>query len=183
MAYQPPTQIQHLIWTYLMYISTKGFRKHIQEGWFKFRLRRLSNALATKSQDIYHQELGRLLLSMEELLNLPGEMRLRFHVEMLKIHNSKFHSIDKARVWVVRMKNLTLNKLYYIHTRDTEIKYFLNVIIYESNKLYGCMYLKEETPKHQVQWLLSAWNTQDVSLSAASLTVAGINHFITSELI
>ena len=120
---------------------------------------------------------------MVELLNLPGEMRLRFHTEMLKIHNSKFHSIDKARVWVVRMKNLTLDKLYYIHTRVTEIKYFLNVIIYESNKLYGCMYLKEETPKHQVQWLLSAWNTQDVSLSAASLTVAGINHFITSELI
>ena len=43
--------------------------------------------------------------------------------------------------------------------------------------------LKEDTPKHQVQWLLSAWNTQDVSLSMASLTAAGINHFITSELI
>ena len=45
------------------------------------------------------------------------------------------------------------------------------------------MYLNEETPKHQVQWLLSAWNTQDVSLSVASLTAAWINHFITSELI
>ena len=47
----------------------------------------------------------------------------------------------------------------------------------------GCLYLKEEAPKHQVQWLLSAWNTEDVSLSVASLTAAGINHFITSELI
>ena len=70
-----------------------------------------------------------------------------------------------------------------IRTLDKEIKYFLNGVIYDSNKLYGCLYLKEETPKHQVQWLLSAWNTQDVSLSAASLTTAGINHFISSELI
>ena len=185
MAYQLPPEIQHLIWTYLMYNSAKGlgFRKQIQEGWFKLRLRRLSNALETKSQDIYHQELGQLLLSMDELLNLPGEMRLRFHSEMLKIHYSKFHSIDKARVWVVRMKNLTMDKLYSIGTRDTDIKYFLNGIIYDSNKFYGCLYLKEEAPKHQVQWLLSAWNTQDVSLSVASLTAAGINHFITSELI
>ena len=109
-----------------MYNSAKGleFRKHIQEGWFKLRLRRLSNALETRSQDIYHQELGQLLLSMDELLNLPGEMRLRFHMEMLKIHYSKFHSIDKARVWVVRMKNLTVDKLYSICTCDTDIKYF-----------------------------------------------------------
>ena len=126
MAYQLPTEIQHMIWTYSMYKSAKGleFRKLIQEGWFKLRLRRLSNALETKSQDIYHQELGQLLLSMDELLNLPGEMRLRFHMEMLKIHYSKFHSIDKARVSVVRMKNLTVDKLYSIRTRDTEIKYF-----------------------------------------------------------
>ena len=50
-----------------MYNSAKGleFRKHIQEGWFKLRLRRLSKALETKSQDIYHQELGQLLLSMD----------------------------------------------------------------------------------------------------------------------
>ena len=68
-----------MIWTYSMYNSAKGleFRKHIQEGWFKLRLRRLSNALETKSQDIYHQELNQLLLSMDELLNLPGE-RIRF---------------------------------------------------------------------------------------------------------
>ena len=111
----------------------------------------MSNALETKSQDIYHQELGQLLLSMDELLNLPGKMRLRFHTEMLKIHYSKFHSIDKARVWVVRMKNLTMDKLYSIRTRDTDIKYFLNGIIYDSNKFYGCLYLKEEAPKHQVQ--------------------------------
>ena len=136
-----------MIWTYSMYNSAKGLecRKHIQEGWFKLRLRRLSKALETKSQDIHHQELGQLLLSMDELLNLPGEMRLRFHKEMLKIHYSKFHSIDKARVWVVRMKNLTLDKLYSIRTRDKDIKYFLNGIIYDSNKLYGCLYLKEET--------------------------------------
>ena len=185
MAYQLPTEIQHMIWTYSMYNSAKGlgFRKQIQEGWFKLRLRRLSNALETKSQDIYHQELGQLLLSMDELLNLPGEMRLRFHTEMLKIHYSKFHSIDKSRVWVVRMKNLTMDKLYSICTHDTDIKYFLNGIIYDSNKFYGCLYLKEEAPKHQVQWLLSAWYTQDGSLSVASLTAAGINHFITSELI
>ena len=90
MAYQLTTDIQHMIWTYSMYNSAKGleFRKHIQEGWFKLRLRRLSNALETKSQDIYHQELGQLLLSMDELLNLPGEMRFRFHTEMLKIHCS-----------------------------------------------------------------------------------------------
>ena len=52
-----------------MYNSAKGlgFRKLIQEGWFKLRLRRLSNALETKSQDIYHQELGQLLLSMDEI--------------------------------------------------------------------------------------------------------------------
>ena len=81
------------------------------------------------------------------------------------------------------MKNLTLDKINYIHTRDAESKYFLNGIIYDSNKLYGCLYLKEETLKHQVQWLLSAWNTQDVSLSSASFTTAGINHFISSELI
>ena len=82
-----------------MYNSAKGleFRKLIKGGWFKLRLRSLSNALETKSQDIYHRELGQLLLSMDELLNLPGEMRLRFHTEMLKIHYSKFHSIDKAR--------------------------------------------------------------------------------------
>ena len=63
-----------------MYNSAKGleFRKQIQEGWFKLRLRRLSNVLETKSQDIYHQELGQLLLSMDELLNIPGEMRLRY---------------------------------------------------------------------------------------------------------
>ena len=110
-------------------------------------------------------------------------MRLRFHKEMLKIHYSKFHSIDKARVWVVRMKNLTVDKLtlFVLATQISII--FLNGIIYDSNRFYGCLYLKEETPKHQVQWLLSAWNTQDVSLSAASLTTAGINHFITSELI
>ena len=80
MAYQLPTEIQHMIWTYSMYYSAKGlgFRKQIQEGWFKLRLRRLSNALETKSQHIYHQELGQLLLSMDELLNLPGEMRLKF---------------------------------------------------------------------------------------------------------
>ena len=80
-----------------MYNSAKGlgFRKQIQEGWFKLRLRRLSNALETKSQDIYHQELGQLLLSMDELLNLPGEMRLRFHTEMLKIHYSKFQVLIK----------------------------------------------------------------------------------------
>ena len=68
MGYQLRTEIQHMIWTYSMYDLAKGweFRKHIQEGWFKLRLRRLSNALETKSQDIYHQELGQLLLSMEE---------------------------------------------------------------------------------------------------------------------
>ena len=122
MAYQLPTEIQHMIWTYSMYNSAKGleFRKLIQEGWFKLRLRRLANALETKSQDIYHQELGQLLLSMDELLNLLGEMRLRFHTEMLKIYYSQFHSID----WVVRMKNLTVDKLYSIRTRDTDIKYF-----------------------------------------------------------
>ena len=60
-------------------------------------------------------------------------MRLRFHSEMLKIHYSKFHSIERARVWVVRMKNLTMDKLYSILTRDTDIKYFLNGIIYDSN--------------------------------------------------
>ena len=67
MAYQLPTEIQHMIWTYSTYNSGKGlgFRKHIQEGWFKLRLRRLSNALETKSQDIYHNELGQLLLSMD----------------------------------------------------------------------------------------------------------------------
>ena len=67
MAYQLPTEIQHMIWTYSMYNSAKGlgFRRQIQEGWFKLRLRRLSNALETKSQDIYHQELGQLLLSMQ----------------------------------------------------------------------------------------------------------------------
>ena len=126
MAYQLPTEIQHMIWTYSMYNSAKGleFRKHIQEGCFKLRLRRFSNALETKSQDIYHQEQGQLLLSMGELLNLPGEMRLRFHTEMLKIYYSKFLSIDKARVWVVRMKTLTVDKLYSIRTRNTEIKYF-----------------------------------------------------------
>ena len=59
----------------------------------------------------------------------------------------------------------------------------MNGINYDSNRFYGCLYLEEETPKHQVQWLLSAWNTQDVSLSVASLTAAGINHFIISELI
>ena len=87
MAYQLPTEIQHMIWTYSMYNSAEGleFRKHIQEGCFKLRLRRLSNALETKSQDIYHKEQGQLLLSMGELLNLPGEMHLRFHTEMLKI--------------------------------------------------------------------------------------------------
>ena len=55
MAYQLPTEIQHMIWTYSMYNSAKGlgFRKQIQEGWFKLRLRRLSKALETKSQDIY----------------------------------------------------------------------------------------------------------------------------------
>ena len=54
MAYQLPTEIQHMIWTYSMYNSAKGlgFRKQIQEGWFKLRLRRLLNALETKSQDI-----------------------------------------------------------------------------------------------------------------------------------
>ena len=37
MAYQLPTEIQHMIWTYSMYNSTKGleFRKHIREGWFE----------------------------------------------------------------------------------------------------------------------------------------------------
>ena len=121
MAYQLPTEIQHMIWTYSMYNSAKGFgfRKLIQEGWFKLRLRRLSNALETKSQDIYHQELGQLLLSMDELLNLPGEMGLRFHTEMLKIHYSKFHSIDKARVWVVRMKN----RLYPVNALSSSIRY------------------------------------------------------------
>ena len=127
MAYQLPTEIQHMIWTYSMYNSAKElvFRKHIQDGWLKLRLRRLSNDLETKSKNIYHQELGQLLLSMDKLLNLPGEMRLRFHTEMLKIHYSKFHSIDKAHVWVVRMNNLTVDKLYSIRTCDTEIKYFL----------------------------------------------------------
>ena len=126
MAYQLPKEIQHMIWTYSMYNSAKGleFRKLIQEGWFKLRLRRLSNALETKSQDIYHQELGQLLLSMDELLNLLGEMRLRFHTEMLKIHYSKFHSIDKARVWVVRMKSLTVDKLYSIRTCDRYQAFF-----------------------------------------------------------
>ena len=100
---------------------------------------------------------------MDELLNLPGKMRLRFHKEILKKLYSKFHRIDKASIWIVRMKNLTMDKLYSIRTLDKEIKYFLNGVIYDSNKLYGCLYLKEDTPKHQVQWLLSAWNTQDVS--------------------
>ena len=79
------------------------------------------------------------------------------------------------------MKNLTVDKFYSIRTRDTDIKYFLNGIIYDSNRFYGCLYLKEETSKHQVQWLLSACNTQDVSLSVASLTAAGINHIILQD--
>ena len=43
MADQLPTEIQHMVWTYLMYNSAKGlrFRKQIQEGWFKLRLKRL----------------------------------------------------------------------------------------------------------------------------------------------
>ena len=51
MAYQLPTEIQYMIWTYSMYNSAKEleFRKLIQEGWFKLGLRRLSNALETKS--------------------------------------------------------------------------------------------------------------------------------------
>ena len=63
-------------------------------------------------------------------------MHLRFHTEMLKIHYSKFHSIDKARVWIVRIKNLTVNKLYSIRTHDTDIEYSLNGIIYDSNRFY-----------------------------------------------
>ena len=94
------------------------------------------------------------------------------------IHYSKFHSIDRARVWVVRMKNLTLDKLYYIRTRDTQIKYFLNGLIYDSNKFRGCLHLSQETSMQEVKWLLSSWNTQDVSLSAA-----GINHYKAGELI
>ena len=88
MADQLPTEIQHMAWTYLMYNSAKGlgFRKQIQEGWFKLRLKRLKKALETKSQDFFHQELVQLLLSMDEQLNLPWEMHLRFHTEMLKIH-------------------------------------------------------------------------------------------------
>ena len=180
MADQLPTEIQHMVWTYLMYNSAKGsgFRKQIQEGWFKPRLKRLKKALETRSQDIYHQESVQLLLSMDELLNPPGEMRFRFHTEMLKIHYSKFHSIDRARFWVMRMKNLTLDRLYYIRTRDTQIKYFLNGLIYDSNKFRGCLHLNQETSMQEVKWLLSSWNTQDVSLSAA-----GINHYKAGELI
>ena len=72
MAYQLATEIQHMIWTYSMYNSAKvlEFRIHIHEEWFKRRLRRLSYAFMTKSQDIYHQELGQLLLSMDEVLNI-----------------------------------------------------------------------------------------------------------------
>ena len=42
--------------------------------------------------------------------------------------------IDKACVWVVKMKNLTQDKFYFICTCDAEIKYFLNGTIYDSNK-------------------------------------------------
>ena len=46
MADQLPTEIQHMVWTYLMYNSAKGlgFRKQIQEGWFKLRLERLKKS-------------------------------------------------------------------------------------------------------------------------------------------
>ena len=146
MADQLPTEIQHMVWTCLMYNSAKGlgFRKQIQKGWLKLRLKRLTKALETESQDIYHQELVQLLLSIDELLSLPGDMRFRFHTEILKIHYSKFRSINRAHVWVVRMKNLTLDKLYYICTRDTQIKYFLNGIIYDSKKFRCCLHLKEQ---------------------------------------
>ena len=59
--------------------------------------------------------------------------------------------IDKACVWVVKMKNLTQDKLYFICTCDAEIKYFLNGTIYDSNKLYGCLYLNEETLRCKVK--------------------------------
>ena len=51
MADQLPTEIQHMVWTYLMYYSAKGlgFRKQMQEGWLKLGLKRLKKALETKS--------------------------------------------------------------------------------------------------------------------------------------
>ena len=124
MADQLPTEIQRMVWTCLMYNSAKGlgFRKQIQKGWLKLRLKRLTKALETKSQDIYHQELVQLLLSIDGLLNPYDDMGFRFYIEILKIHFSKFHSINRAHVWVVRMKNLTLDKLYCIRTGDTQIK-------------------------------------------------------------
>ena len=74
-------------------------------------------------------------------------------------------------------KNLTLDKFYYIRTRDTQIKYFLNRIIYDSDKFRCCLHLSQETSMQEVKLFVSSWNTQDVSLSAA-----GINHHKTSEL-
>ena len=49
MADQLPTEIQHIVWTWLMYNSAKGlqFRKQIQKGWLRFRLKRLTKALET----------------------------------------------------------------------------------------------------------------------------------------
>ena len=77
-------------------------------------------------------------------------MHLRFNTKMLKIHYSKLQNIHNC-VWVVKMKNLTQDKFYFICTCDAEIKYFLNRTIYDSNKLYGCLYLNEETPRCKVK--------------------------------
>ena len=73
-------------------------------------------------------------------------MCLKFQTAILKIHYSKFHSIDKVCLWIVRMKNLTMDKLYSIHTCDTDSSIskkesFMTVI--------NCM--KEDTPKHEVE--------------------------------
>ena len=45
---------------------------------------------------------------------------------------------------------------------DAEIKYFLNGTIYDSNKLYGCLYLNEETPRCSQLIILLRKNRESV---------------------
>ena len=175
-----PPELQQMIFTYLMYSSAKGLelKKQVQEGWFKLGLKRLSRALDTESQDMYHQELVHLLLSIDELPCLPADMRFRFHAEMLKLHFDRHNGIEKARVWIVKLQSVSLEKLHRISTSSADVKYFLNGVIFDRNKLYGYLYLEEETRPEDIVSLLCSWEDQCATIEAPYyIKAAGVNRY------
>ena len=135
MSVYVPSEIQEMVFSYLMYSSGKGseFKMQILESWSKINVKRVDRALDTFSQVNYHRELVKLFLAIDDLPHLTDDMRLTFHREIIKKEK-----LNKARKWAVGCYNLPLSGLNVMNRMLSFHRHFMTcVVARDDNALFG----------------------------------------------